>query len=60
MRATLRVALIRKHLFDAIFEAELARKPTERGDLKLVAISTKAHIELLKVDRWAVATLTRF
>jgi hypothetical protein len=54
------VALIRKHLFDAIFEAELARKPAERGDLMLAAISTKAHIELLKVDRWAVATLTRF
>jgi len=29
--ATLRVALIRKHLFDAIFEAELARKPAECG-----------------------------
>jgi len=33
----LRVALIHKHLFDAIFEAELARKPAERGDVMLVA-----------------------
>jgi predicted nucleotidyltransferase len=33
----LRTTLIRKHLFDAIFEAELARKPAERGDVLLVA-----------------------
>jgi hypothetical protein len=33
----LRATLIRKHLFDAIFEAELARKPAERGDAMLVA-----------------------
>jgi len=29
--AALHVALIRQHLFDAIFEAELARKPAECG-----------------------------
>ncbi len=33
----LRETLIRKHLFDATFEAELARKPAERGDAMLVA-----------------------
>ncbi len=33
----LRATLIRKHLFDAIFEAELGRKPAERGDVMLVA-----------------------
>jgi hypothetical protein len=31
------VAFNRKRLFDAIFEAELARKPAERGDVMLVA-----------------------
>jgi hypothetical protein len=34
---TLRATLIRKHLFDAIFEAELARKPAARGDVLLVS-----------------------